>query len=198
MLYITVILCLAALVFLPYEMVMLSRIFAVMKIKRLCRKNDVEFKIINKFYPFSKNSNNKFDILLYIGRTTMPIKFFSSLYTTDTIIFDRWGKICTVRQYREPLSRDGRKKLKTVRTVKKMPSMRLNKKLIRTSGYCFPVLLNVPSSKKVFICDEKGNLSSFYDGAFKIEGCTFMEMSTLADLISMYDEKAAYQQKTVK
>ncbi len=198
MLYIIVILCLAALVLLPYERIVLSRIFTVMKIKRLCRKNDVDFKIINKFYPFAKNLKNEFDFLLYIGRTTLPVKIFSAHYSTDTIIFDRSGKICIVRQYREPLSHNGRKKTKTVRKVKKMPSMRLNKKLIRTSGYCFPIFLNAPANKKVLIADERGNLSSFYDGAYKIEGCSFMEMKTLAELISMFDEKAAYQQKTVK
>ena len=84
MIHITVLLCLAALVLWPYIRIVLFRILALLKIKKACRDNDVEFKLLNKAFAFSSNDKNNFDFLIYVGRTTVPVKFFSSLYFSFT------------------------------------------------------------------------------------------------------------------
>ena len=198
MIHITVLLCLAALVLWPYIRIVLYRILALFKIKKSCRDNDVEFKLLNKAFAFSSNSKNNFDFLIYVGRTTVPVKFFSSLYRNDTIIFDAVGRICTVRRYREALSHDSEKKFRIKKSVKKMPDMKLNNRYIRAKGYCFPIFLNLPSTHKVLYKNEKGEVTGFYDGAHRVAGCNFMEIKTFLDLVSMYNEEVAYQQKSLK
>ncbi len=188
MLYLFVILCLGVLLSWQYERVAITRFITVLKVKKLCRERSIKFMVINKAYPFSKNQRNEFDFILRIGRTVVPVKFFSAISKSDTIIFDRTGKICFVRRYKRPFESDKRKMVKTVKTVKKMPVMRISKKAVGERDTCFPVFLNAPSHNAVLLRDERGNISNFYDGPNRVLGCNFLDSKTFLELIRVYDE----------
>ncbi len=188
MLYLFVILCLAVLLSWQYERIVITRVITVIKIKKLCRERGVKFMVVNRAYPFSKNQSDKFDFILKIGRTVVPVKFFSAISKRDTIIFDRTGKICFVRRYKKPFVSDKRKMFKTVKTVKKMPVMKIGKKAVFGRDTCYPVFLNAPSHNTVLQRDERGNISNFYDGVNRVLGCNFIDCKTFLELIMVYDE----------
>ena len=122
--YILLFLLVLSLVLWPYERVVIERIITVFKISRLCRKRDIKFKVLNRAYPFSSNTRNEFDFILRIDKTVIPVKFLSSTWGGSTVIFDHFGRMCTVRKYVMPLSRDEKKKIKTVKKYQKIPNMR--------------------------------------------------------------------------
>ena len=188
MLYLFVILLIASLVGWQYERIVIARIITVLNVKKLCRKRKIKFVLTNKSYPFSNNQKNTFDFILKIGRTVIPVKFFSAVSKSDTIIFDKTGKICFVRRYKRAFERDRKKMAKVVKTVKKMPTMRLSKRAVSERDTCFPVFLNVPCHNKVLIRDERGNISNFYDGPNRVLGCNFIDSKTFLELIAVYDE----------
>ena len=185
--YILILLSLAALVAIPYERVALGRISAIRKIKKLCRARDINFMVINRAYPITLNKKNEFDFIFRIDKTVVPVKFFSATEKNSTILFDRSGKICTVSQYKKPLSRNGKAQVKTVKRYGKLPNMKINKKIVGERNTCFPVILNEPKFSKVLFRDEKGQISDFYDGDHLVAGCNFMDKTVLSELISMYD-----------
>lgn len=187
--YILILLILLVLVGMPYERVMLSRIMAVRKIERLCRERDINFMVINRAYPITRNKKNEFDFVFRIDKTVVPVKFFSATEKKSTILLDRSGKICTVSQYKKPLSRDEKMQVKTVKKYGSLPNMKINKKMVGERNTCFPVFLNEPSFSKVLFSDDKGDISNFYDGNHRIAGCNFMDKIVLLDLISMYENK---------
>ena len=181
--YILLLLLVLSLVLWPYERVMLERIITVFKISRLCRKRDIKFKVLNRVYPFSFNTSNEFDFILRIDKTVIPVKFLSSTWGGSTVIFDHSGRMCTVRKYVMPLSRDEKKKIKTVKKYQKIPNMRISKKIIGERFRCFPIFLNAPSFENVLYRDERGNISSFYDGAHKILGCNLVDFDVLETFV---------------
>jgi len=188
MLYLFVILFLAALLFWQYERIAFTRVITVFKIKKLCRERGLKFKVINRVYPISKNQKNEFDFIIKIGRTVVPVKFFSAISKRDTIIFDRTGKICFIRKYKRVFDSDKKQMAKTVKTVKKMPLMRLSKKAVSERDTCFPVFLNAPSYNTVLQRDERGNIANFHDGPNRVLGCNFLDTKTFLELIRVYDE----------
>lgn len=187
MLYLFVILCLAVLISWQYERIVITRIITVIKIKKLCSKRGIKFILINKLYPFSKNQRNEFDFVIKIGRTVVPVKFFSAISKSDTIIFDRTGKICFIKRYKKTFESDQRKMFNIVKKVKKMPVMKISKRAVSNRDTCFPVFLNAPSHNTVLLRDEKGNISNFYDGPNRVLGCNFIDCETLLSLIRVYD-----------
>lgn len=190
-LYLLLVLCLAALVAYPYERVALKRFLTVRKIARLCKERNIKFKVINRAYPFSKNKRNEFDCILRIGKTVIPVKFFSAVDTEATIILDSSGKICIRRAYREPLCRDKKRKDRVIKKYGRLPSMKIGKSIVGDRYTCFPVFLNEPRFASVLKRDEKGNISDFYDGSSKIAGCNFIDSDTLPALISLYTDRDA-------
>ena len=177
--YILILLFVLSLVLWPYEKTVLSRIITVFKISRLCRKRDIKFKVLNPAYPFSSNTRNEFDFILRIDSTVIPVRFLSSTWGRSTVILDHSGRMCTVRKYVMPLSHDGNKKIKTVKKYQKIPNMKISKRIIGERFKCFPIFLNEPSFENVLYRDERGNISSFYDGAYKIVGCNLMDFDVL-------------------
>ena len=188
MLYLFVIVCLAALLLWQYERVVITRILTVSGIKKLCRKRGIKFILINKTYPFSRNQKNDFDFVLKIGKTVVPVKFFSAISKSDTIIFDKTGKICFIRRYKRAFENDTRSAERTVKTVKKMPEMRLSKKLVSERESTYPVFLNAPSHTTVLFRDNTGNIRNFYDGPNRVCGCNFIDSKTFLELIRVCDE----------
>ena len=184
--YILICFLLICIVLWPYERVAILRIRAVRRIAALCRAKNINFKVINHAYPFSKNSRNEFDFIIRIDKTLIPVKLFSSTERKTTMILDGLGKICIVRKYREPLSRDGKKKVSTIKSFDRLPTMRISKKIVGDRFRCFPVILNEPAFGAVLFKDNSGNVSSFYDGSHKVAGCNFVDSNVLADLIEMY------------
>ena len=184
--YFLIFLALLSIVLLPYERVAICRIRAVRRIAALCRARNINFKVINPAYPFSKNSRNEFDFIIRVNNTLIPVKLFSATERKTTMILDHSGKICMVRKYREPLSRDGKKKISTVKTYDSLPAMKISKRIVGERFRCFPVFLNEPAFGMVLFKDNLGNVSNFYDGAHKVAGCNFVDSSVLADLIEMY------------
>ncbi len=188
-LHILIFLVLLSIVLLPYERVAVSRIRAVRRIAALCRERNINFKVINPAYPFSKNSRNEFDFIIRIDKTLIPVKLFSATERKTTMILDHSGKICILRKYREPLSRDGKKKISTIKSYDSLPTMRISKRIVGERFRCFPVFLNEPSYETVLFKDNLGNVSNFYDGAHKVAGCNFVDKSVLVDLIEMYKSR---------
>ena len=191
-LYILTLLLVISLVLWPYEKIVASRIITVSKIAKRCRKRGINFKVLNRAYPFSKNTRDEFDFILRIGNTVIPVKFFSSSWGKSAVVLDPSGKICTFRKYVMPLSRDGKKKIKTVKNYQKMPNMKISKKIIGDRYRCFPIFLNEPRFESVLYRNADGTVSNFYEGAYKIAGCNFMDGEVFGELIGAYDgaEKA--------
>ena len=54
--YLLMLLAVISLIFWQYERVVIARIITVSKIAKLCRKRDINFKVLNRIYPFSKES----------------------------------------------------------------------------------------------------------------------------------------------
>ena len=187
--YFLILLSVLSLVLMPYERVALGRIFAVRKIKKLCRERDINFKIINRAYPITRNKKSEFDFIFRIYKTVVPVKFFSATDKNSTVLLDRSGKTCTARQYKKSLSRDGSIPLKTVKKYGRLPNMRINRKIVGERNTCFPVFLNEPKFSRVLFRNERGEISDFYDGNHRVAGCSFMDKDLLLDLISVYDDK---------
>ena len=187
--YFLILLSVLSLVLMPYKRVALGRIFAVRKIKKLCRERDINFKIINRAYPITRNKKSEFDFIFRIDKTVVPVKFFSATDKNSTVLLDRSGKTCTARQYKKSLSRDGSIPLKTVKKYGRLPNMRINRKIVGERNTCFPVFLNEPKFSRVLFRNERGEISDFYDGNHRVAGCSFMDKDLLLDLISVYDDK---------
>ena len=185
--YFLILLVLLALVAIPYERVVFGRIAVVRKIKKLCRERDINFMVINRAYPITHNKKNEFDFIFRIDKTVIPVKFFSATDKNSTILLDSSGKICTVSQYKKPLSQDGNIQIKTVKKYGKLPNMKINKKMIGERNTCFPVILNEPKFSRVLFRNERGEISDFYDGNHRVAGCNFMDKTVLSELISIYD-----------
>ena len=173
----------------PYERVAFCRIRAVRKIAVLCRERKINFKVINRAYPFSTNKRNEFDFIIRIDKTLVPVKLFSATDRKSTIILDSSGRTCIIGRHREPLSRDGNKKITTTKAYSKLPNMKISKKIVGERYGCFPVFLNEPSFDKVLFRDASGKVSNFYDGAYEVAGCNFVDREVLADLIEVYKGK---------
>ena len=184
-LYIFVFLLIFAIVLFPYERVAFCRIKAVRKIAALCKERNINFKIMNRVYPFSKNKRNEFDFIIRIDNTLIPVKLFSATDKKSTIILESSGKMCIMEKHIEPLSRDGKKKVTSIKNYGRMPNMKISKKIVGERYRCFPVILNEPSFCKVLFRDASGNVSNFYDGAHEIAGCNFVDRGVLADLIEI-------------
>ena len=182
--YFLILLSLFALVALPYERVVLGRIAVVRKIKKLCCERDINFMVLNRTYPIAHNNKNEFDFIFRIDNTVVPVKLFSANDKNSIILLDSSGKMCTVSKYKKPLSRDGKPQVKTVKKYGRMPNMKINKKIIGERNTCFPVCLNEPSFSKVLFRNERGEISSFYDGNYRVAGCNFMDKTVLSELIS--------------
>lgn len=188
-LYILILLVLLSIVLFPYENVAICRIKAVRRIAALCRERNINFKVINPAYPFSKNKRNQFDFIIRIDNTLIPVKFFSATERKNTIILDCSGKMCIEGKYKEPLSRDGQKKISTIKRYDSLPTMKISKKIIGKRYRCFPVFLNEPAFERVLFRDKSGNISNFYDGTHLAAGCNFVDRNVLADLIEMYKSR---------
>ena len=142
-LYILILLGLLSIVMFPYERVAVCRIRAVRKIAVLCRERDINFKVINHLYPFSRNKNSTFDFIIRIDNTVIPVKFFSATERKTTMILDNSGKICIAGKYRDPLSRSMEKQFKTVKRYDSLPVMKISKKII---------LIGDGKKKKHYLC----------------------------------------------
>ena len=173
----------------PYERVAVSRIRAVRRIAALCRARHINFKVINRAYPFSKNKRNEFDFIIRIDKTLIPVKLFSATNKKSTIILDASGKTCVVEKIREPLSRDGKAKTTTSKKYGRLPNMKISKKIVGQRFRCFPVFLNEPSFERVLFKDNLGNVTNFYDGTHEVAGCNFVDRGVLADLIEVYKSR---------
>ncbi len=187
--YILIFLGILSVVLLPYERVAICRIRAVRRIAALCRERNINFKVINPAYPFSKNTRNEFDFIIRIDNTLIPVKLFSATETKTTMILDCSGKICIEGRYREPLSRHGQKKITTIKRYDSLPTMKISKKIIGKRYRLFPVFLNEPAFERVLFRDKCGNISNFYDGAHQVAGCSFVHRGVLADLIEVYKNR---------
>ena len=187
--YLLFLLFLLAFVCMPYERVVLGRIFATRKLKKLCQKRDINFMVLNRLYPITKNKKNEFDFVFRIDKTVVPVKFFSATDKNSSILLEQSGKACTLCQYKKPLSRDGKTQIKSVKKYGNLPNMKINKKIVGERNTCFPVFLNEPSFSKVLYKDDRGEITNFYDGNHRVAGCNFMDKTVLADLISMYESK---------
>ncbi len=184
--YLLLILCITALVAFPYERIAVKRFLTMKKIARLCKEKNINFKIMNRVYPFSKNKRNEFDCIMRVGKTVIPIKFFSATDSRSTIIFDRSGKLCISRSYRKPISKADKAEYKTVKHYGKLPSMRISKKIIGERYRCFPIFLNEPSFRQTLMIDESKRIHDFYDLNEKVAGCNFISADTLPELLSIY------------
>ncbi len=187
--YLIVFLCIISLLLMPYEKVLLGRIFTVLSIKRICREKEFDFKIINRSYMFFSNKNNEFDFIIKVKNTVIPVKFFSAKERDSTIILSQSGNICIRKKYTETFSRDGRKKVKNIDTKGKLPSMKIRRDIIGERYTCFPVLLNEPEYRTVLIREPSGNICNFFDKNSKIAGCHWLDKNTFEALLVSYTKE---------
>ena len=167
----------------PFVRVVVRRFLAVRRISKICKDKEINFKILNHRYLFSSNNNDKFDFILRIEKTIIPVKFFSATDRRSTIILSQSGMLCIRKKIREPIGKDGNKSFRVVDKQGNFPSMRIEKKIIGDKMKCFPVFLNEPPFESVMLYDKTGNLSDFYDGFEKVAGCNFVDFSTFRELL---------------
>ena len=184
--YILLLLLFATLISWQYERVALRRIFALRRIRKICREKNIKFKVLNHAYFLSSNMNNKFDFILRIEKTVIPVKFFSSLDKNSTAIIDQAGKIHIRRKVRELLGRDGKAEYRSWENIQDLPYMMIEKRIIGERMKCFPVFLNEPPYGTVFYSDTSGGISEFYDVSKQVAGCNFVDARTFEDLITLY------------
>lgn len=150
-LYIFVILLLLAAVFLPLERIVLKRVIFATKLRKICDKNNIKFKVINKFYAFSKNTNDKFDFLMRIGDTVFPIKYYSAKNKDSIFIITSKGKGLVRQERIDPFCRGDNKKTKIVDRAVKIPEMKIRSDMIGKKFGCEPIFLNEPSYSGIMI-----------------------------------------------
>ena len=184
--YLLLLLLMITLVLWQYERVVLCRILALGRIRKICRERNIKFKVLNHAYFLSSNKNNKFDFILRIEKTVIPVKFFSALDSSSCVILDQSGKIHVRRRVRELLGKDGKANYQTFERTDTLPYMRIEKKIIGERMKCFPIFLNEPPYRTVFFADAKGQISEFYDVSTQIVGCNFADSKTIEDLIILY------------
>lgn len=184
--YILLLLLFATLISWQYERVALRRIFALRRIRKICREKNIKFKVLNHAYFLSSNMNNKFDFILRIEKTVIPVKFFSSLDKSSTAIIDQAGKIHIRRKVRELLGRDGKAEYRSWENIQDLPYMMIEKRIIGERMKYFPVFLNEPPYETVFYSDTSGEISEFYDVSKQVAGCNFVDARTFEDLITLY------------
>ena len=184
--YIFLLVFVLSLIFWQYEAIVIRRFIITKKISRLCKEKDLNFKVINKLYPFSNNKRDEFDFVLRIDKTVIPVKLFSAVSRKSTIIIDHLGKICIVKGYRKPLSRDNKKQMKTLRIYGAIPKMKISKRIVGDRYTCFPIILNEPKFERVLYRDKQGNILNFYEGTRQVMGCSFVDSKILTDLIDVY------------
>ena len=184
--YLLLLFLLATLVLWQYERVALYRILALRRIKRICRERNIKFKVLNHTYFLSSNKNSKFDFILRIEKTVIPVKFFSAVDKRSTVILDQAGKIHIRRKVRELLGKDGKANYRLWEKTEGLPYMRIEKKIIGEKMKCFPIFLNEPSYENIFFAYANGEISEFYDVSKQVAVCNFADSRTFEDLITLY------------
>jgi len=187
--YVLILLCLISLVVWPYERVAVRRIAAVRRISKICAEREINFKILNHAYFLSSNKTDKFDFILRIEKTVIPVKFFSSADKRSTIILTQSGKISIRRKIRDPFGRGGKSNYRIVEKKDVFPSMRIEKKIIGDKLKCFPVLLNEPPFETIYTVDKNGDISEFYDMNRQVAGCNFVDTETFEELLALYTNR---------
>lgn len=189
LIYCLLLLILAGLILSPYISVAIGRFVTLHKISKLCREKEISFKVMNAFYPFSPNKRDRFDFIMRIGNTVIPVKFFSATDRSSTLIIARTGKICIARAFGMPFSRDGRKRKKIIKKYGSIPTLKIEKNIIGQKFTRFPMILNEPSFAFVRRIDENGKNVDLYSTSARVGGCTFTDSSTLIDLICAYSSE---------
>lgn len=187
--YLLLLFLLITLVLWQYERVALCRISALRRIRKICRERNIKFKVLNHTYFFSSNKNNKFDFILRIEKTVIPVKFFSAVDKRATVILDQAGKIHIRKKVRELLSQTGKANYQLWEKTETLPYMRIEKKIIGEKMKCFPIFLNEPPYETIFFADADGQISEFYDVSKQVAGCNFADSKTFEDLLALYIDK---------
>ena len=184
--YMLLLLLIVTLVLWQYERVALYRILAIRRIRNICHERNIKFRILNHTYFLSSNKNSKFDFILRIEKTVIPVKFFSAVDKNSTVILEQSGKIHIRRKVRELLGKGGRANYRLWEKTEDLPYMRIEKKIIGEKMKCFPIFLNEPPYDNIFFADTDGQISEFYDVSKQVAGCNFADSRTFEDLITLY------------
>lgn len=182
-LYLLVLFAIIGLLALPYEKIIIKRIIITKKIRKICNSNDIKFKVINRFYPFSKNTRDKFDFLMRIGNTVYPIKLYSARNPSATLVIDPSGDAIVREKVREPLSRDGKRSNKILERKIIVPKMKIKSNTISKRFECVPIYLNEPSYSTVLISDGQGSYESSSKRNIRICGCYWMDKFEFAYMV---------------
>lgn len=187
-LYLLLLLLILSLELWQYERVAIKRACTLIRVKRLCKKKSIKFKLINPFFAFSKNSRDEFDFMLKIGKTVIISKFYSALDTHSIAMIEPTGKICVKRKVREPLLREEKRKYRIVQEISSLPSMKAKKDMISKRYTCFPVILNEPEFSSLVIKEPSGELKEVFDSNILVGGCRWLDANTFISLIEVYSE----------
>ena len=187
--YILLLICVVSLIIWPYERIAFKRILTVHRIARICDKRGIKFRVLNRAYFLSSNQSNKFDFILRIEKTVIPVKFFSAVDKNATIILSQSGKISKRSKVRDPFGRGKNKNYRSIEKTSELPYMRIEKKIIGERFKSFPIFLNEPSFETIFFMDDKGEISEFYDVSKQVAGCNFVDGKTFEELLTLYTER---------
>lgn len=188
-LYVLLLIVILAAVFWQYVRVFFSRVLTLLKIEKLCRENEIAFKLINNSYAFAKNNSDSFDFLLRVGDTVIPVKFYSALSKKSVLTIDRSGKACISEAYRKPLSRSNKKEASIVKKYTRLPNMKIKKNMISKKYTCIPIFLNEPEFHSVRVLVEGGKPRDIHDESSLVGGCNWFDRDTFTSLLMLYGEK---------
>ena len=121
-----------------------------------------------------------------IEKTVIPVKFFSAVDKSATVILEQSGRIHIRRKVRELLGKNGKANYRLWEKTDSLPYMRIEKKIIGEKMKCFPIFLNEPPYETIFFADSDGQISEFYEVSKQIAGCNFADSRTFEDLLTLY------------
>ena len=184
--YLVLLIALVSLILGQYIRVALCRILTLRRIRKICSERNIKFKVLNHTYFFSSNNRDKFDFILRIGKTVIPVKFFSAVDKKATVILEQSGNIHIRKKVRQLLGKNGKAEYRLLENTKALPSMMIEKRIIGEKMKCFPIFLNEPPYETIFFADANGEVSEFYDVSNRVAGCNWADSKTFKDLIMLY------------
>lgn len=184
--YLVLLILLVCLILWQYIRVMFCRILTLRRIRKICSERNIKFKVLNHTYFFSSNNRDKFDFILRIGKTVIPVKFFSAVDKKATVILEQAGNIHIRKKVRQLLGKNGKAEYRLLENTKPLPSMMIEKRIVGEKMKCFPMFLNEPPYETIFFADARGEVSEFYDVSNRVAGCNWADSKTFEDLIMLY------------
>lgn len=187
-LYSALLLTLAVLISFPYIRVAYRRLMFIRGLREYCLKEDIKFRLLNKFAVCSSNTNQNFDFILRVGKTAIPVKFYSAVHPHSTLIMGRAGKACERRKVRDVLPRTGEAENKTLNYGKSLPRPRIKKAWIGDRHTCLPVVLNYPQYASVMTESGDGVITEA-DSSTTVSGCRWLSSREFMSLVRGLNEE---------